>query len=289
MKTCTACGAEVAEDGRFCSQCGATFAAAPPPAAPVAAPVMPPPPAPAAYAPAPPPPPAAYAPAPPPPAAYAPAPPPYPPAAYPPAAPPSPKGNQALIITAVAVLVIAVGVGSWFLFFNKPATDTGKPNVAQTTSTTDSADAAGIVAKLNDAIDAGDSAAWDTLWDGTAVAAYVQPVLLDAAENGPRWSQIVEQVGSESEARARLESVLTVSMLEEELRSAIFDKKVAFGAVEGTTVSGNTATVSTVDANDDAMALKLEKRPTGWVVVGFDSEAFVTGFVTSFEDTVLNQ
>jgi hypothetical protein len=296
MKTCTSCGAEVAEDGKFCSECGATFVAAPTPSASVA----PPPPPPAGYAPVPPPPPpAGYAPAPPAaPAAYAPAPPPYPPTAYPPAAQPSPKGNQALIIAAVAVVVVVAGVGSWFLFFNKPATDTGKPNVAQTTTTTttttttnptDSADAAGVVAKLNEAIGAGDSTAWDSLWDGAAVSEYVQPLLVDAVENGDAWSQIVEQVGSESEARTRLENALTVPMLEQELRKAIFGAKALFGTVDGTTVNGNTATVSTVDGNGDAIALKLEKRPTGWVVVGFDSDVFISSFVTSFEDTVLGR
>ena len=286
MKTCTSCGAEVAEDGKFCSECGATFVAAPTPSASIA---PPPPAAPAGYAPAPPAAPAAYAPAPPPP---------YPPTAYPPAAQPSPKGNQALIIAAVAVVVVVAGVGSWFLFFNKPATDTGKPNVAQTTTTTttttntnptDSADAAGVVAKLNEAIGAGDSTAWDSLWDGAAVAEYVQPLLVDAVENGDAWSQIVAQVGSESEARTRLEGALTVSMLDQELRKAIFGAKALFGTVEGTTVTGGTATVSTVDGNGDAIALKLEKRATGWVVVGFDSDVFVSSFVTSFEDSALGR
>ena len=202
----------------------------------------------------------------------------------------SPKGNQALIIAAVALLVIAVGVGSWFLFFNKPATGTGNPNVAQTTTsnTADSLDAVGIVAKLNDAINAGDATAWDTLWDGTVIGEYLQPILVSAAENGGAWSQIVAQVGTEAQAKSRLESVLTVSMLENELKKALFTGKSLFGEVTNTTVSGTTAVVTTVDSNNDEIALRLEKRATGWVVVGFDSEAFITGFVTSFEDTVLN-
>jgi hypothetical protein len=268
----------------------------------VAAPVTPPAPPqpPAAYAPPPPP---AYAPAPPPPpapGAYAPAPPPYPPAAYPPAAPASPKGNPAIVIAAVAVIVIALGVGAWFLLFNKPAAVTGTPTANQTTSTTttidntassaDASAAADIISKLNDAIDAGDSTAWDALWDGTAVATYVRPILINAAENGPGWSQIVEQVGTEAEARSRLESVLTVSMLETELGKAIFSSRGLFGDVKSTTVvDGTTATVVTADANGDEVALQLEKRSTGWVVVGFDSDAFVTGFVSSFEDAVLNK
>ena len=186
--------------------------------------------------------------------------------------------------------MIALGVGAWFLFFNKPATDTGKSNVAQTTTTntTDSTDAAGIVAKLNAAIEAGDATAWDALWDGTAIGEYLQPILVNAAENGAAWSQIVAQVGTEAEAQARLESVLTATMLKDELEKAIFTGKAMFGTVTNTTVNGSTATVSTVDSNNDAIALKLEKRSTGWVVVGFDSDAFINGFVTSFENAVLN-
>jgi hypothetical protein len=202
----------------------------------------------------------------------------------------SPRGNQALIVAAVVVLVVAAGVGSWFLFFNKPATDASKPSTTQTSTSNaaDEADAAGIVAKLNDAIDAGDATAWDTLWDGTAVGEYLQPILVNAAENGAAWSQIVAQVGTEAEARSRLESVLTVSMLDSELRKALFTGKSLFGEVTNTTVSGTTAVVTTVDSNNDEIALRLEKRATGWAVVGFDSEAFITGFVTSFESTVLN-
>jgi hypothetical protein len=204
----------------------------------------------------------------------------------------SPKGNQAIIIAAAVVIVIALGVGAWFLFFNKPATGTGTTNVTQTTNTntsaTDSADAAGIVAKLNDAISAGDATAWDTLWDGAAVGGYLQPILVNAAENGAAWSQIVAQVGTEAEAKARLESVLTVTMLQDELKKALFTGKSLFGEVTNTTVTGTTAVVTTVDSNNDAIALRLEKRSTGWVVVGFDSDAFVNGFVTSFENAVLN-
>jgi hypothetical protein len=191
------------------------------------------------------------------------------------------------VIGVVAVLLVAAGVGAYFLWFNKPATPAGTPSTTATTAT--SSDAAAIVAKLNAAITAGDSAAWDALWDGKAVAEYARPLLLDAAENGAAWSTIVDQVGSQEEAVARLESVLTVSMLEAELGRALFDAKGLFGAVKSSNVSGNTATVITVDAAGDEITLKLEKRATGWVVVGFDSEAFITGFVTSFESSVLGQ